>query len=230
MKLTGQVTSHLGATALTRSPSRATPEWRISPPAIATITACVGIEHPRGSWMLREQLDLIIWDQISGDRPGYFPQLEAACNDWHNFSLPGYPYKPDLLCHWWDSWHGGARQTVNYYKKAVPPLSAGVLARTYNCTATSFCTASSNQSLLVQYSEIHLNYAAVDNLSTAKRRFMFAHETGHTLGLWHHSSVLMNASVLSSPVGPTSTDYGSLPPCSGASTTWGIRCVFKFSL
>lgn len=70
----------------------------------------------------------------------------------------------------------------------------------------------------------------MDALSETKQTWAFAHEMGHGLGLKHHSntSMLMNP-VAVSVTGPTQSDYGSLPPCSGGATLYGVRCIYDLT-
>jgi len=176
----------------------------------------------RTTWITTHDIRLRLVNQFTNERPGWYANASAACDAWHNYRLPPAG-QPDIWCHWGAVYN----DTLVYEVWANPPLPSGVLARTYNCNTSGVCTALSTQSLNVWYSVIHMNMSAIDTLSSDQRTFMFAHEMGHTLGLWHHANVLMNAAVLSSPLGPTATDYGQLPPCSGAATTYGVRCVFN---
>lgn len=67
----------------------------------------------RLAWASGADLDLILWNQFTDLRPGWFGQAETACNNWHNYSLPADPTKPDLLCHW------NARGTEGLGKQSI---------------------------------------------------------------------------------------------------------------
>lgn len=148
--------------------------------------------------------------------------MQYACNGWHNFV--GSRSKGDIYCHW-EQQYGSYR--TNVYIK-LSELGTGKLGLTWNCNVNYYCSADKSQSMDVWYSEIWYDVSNVDILSQNQRRFLFGHELGHTLGLWHHTGdYLMNASVRSSPTLPTFTDYGRYPPCSDASSLYGPTCVFN---
>jgi hypothetical protein len=80
------------------------------------------------------------------------------------------------------------------------------------------------------YIELDIPQWNLKGLNATKRKYIVAHEMGHTLGLLHHDGTLMQSPGFPSPIpiGPTSTDYGAKPPCSGTYSTNGVRCVFNF--
>jgi hypothetical protein len=165
-------------------------------------------------------------DQFSAATPAWLPLAQTACNNWHNFSLPAAD-QPDIWCHW----SALPNDTYDYMKWSPTALPLGIYALTFNCDSSSFCSSSLSTSMWVWYSEIRMERANLAMLTDAQRTFIFAHEMGHTLGLAHHSNALMNTGGFPSslPQGPTSVDYGQLPPCSGAYSTFGVRCVFNIT-
>lgn len=74
-----------------------------------------------------------------------------------------------------------------------------------------------------------MNRLAIRGLSEAQKTSTFAHETGHALGLYHHDGAYLMNTTVTTINGPTSTDYGRNPPCSGAYSTYGVRCVFNLT-
>ncbi len=161
-------------------------------------------------------------DQIGG---GFTVNINEACNNWHNYS-PSTSGTGDIWCHpsavYGDSYV--------YFKLGtdVEILSwpIGALALTINCTTGGSCSGSSTQSQNTWYSEIKIAAGAVGPLNETQETWVFAHEMGHALGLWHHGgSDLMNPTV-NNFTGPNSTDYGLLPACSGAASTYGVRCIY----
>lgn len=161
---------------------------------------------------------ITLYNQFSHVRPSWLSQAETACNNWHNYTPSADP-AADIQC----QWQALPMDSAVYLKTA----SSGPLGVTWNCPSSGPC---SNQAIAmdVLYSEIYFNISAMDSQGTTGRTWAFAHEMGHALGLHHHSGVLMNPTV-NSYKGPTATDYGVKPPCSGAAGTGGVRCVFKIT-
>lgn len=162
---------------------------------------------------------LRVIDQIGGNLSS---PIATACNNWHNFSAPPAG-QSDIACHTSsfpnDTWD---------YIKNVGQMS-GIFALTWNCNTSSVCSASSAQSMNVWYSEVRADAAQIGGLNAAQRLYVFAHELGHTLGLAHHSGLLMTPGAIPNPPpgGPTTLDYGALPPCWGSYSGWGVRCIFN---
>jgi len=99
---------------------------------------------------------------------------------------------------------------------------------TWNCVSGA---CPSSNPVDIQWSEVYvtpsdLNCASCNNGQIAIS--IFAHEIGHTLGLDHHfdsGAVMQQSTTLQ---GPTSEDAGQLPPCSGSSSTLGVRCIYNW--
>jgi hypothetical protein len=178
------------------------------------------------------QVRLLFVDHFSSSGySSFLTYVQNACDVWHNYKLPA-SNQPDILCHWATI---GSDTYVHWYENSSLPT--GVFGLTYNCNNADppVCSASAGQSMNVWYSYVQFD---VDNMNTSfgldhtKRKFVMAHETGHTLGLYHHSDVLMHAGGTwpnPIPTGPTGTDYGQLPPCTGTYSSYGVRCVFNIT-
>ena len=180
----------------------------------------------RTSWITTYDVRLRLINQFTDERPGYYDNAVAACNNWHNFSLPPAG-QPDIWC----NWSAVYNDTLVYLVKANPPLPGAFYALAYNCDGSGFCSSSSGITMNVWYSVVHLNYTKMDAALEATKTMVFANEIGHTLGLYHHSANVLMEPNLAVPwsFGPTTTDYGQLPPCSGAASTYGVRCVFNLT-
>lgn len=163
----------------------------------------------------------------SGQYSWALSYAQIACNNWHNYRLPNGT-EPDIQCHW-----SSVSNDTYVHLTENEALPSGIYGLTFNCNSSATCSGSSFQTMNVWYSYSQFAFAnwVSDYVLYDKRTFVFAHEMGHTLGLWHHSGTLMASGSWPSPVptGPKATDYGTLPPCSGTYTSYGVRCVFDIT-
>jgi matrixin len=171
-------------------------------------------------------LNLVDW--FSAGQPGWLTNAESACNNWHNYVLAS---DNDIWCHW--DPYGASSVYLSNSTNGNHGLAQGILGITWNCPVTGPCVSTAT-AMNIWISSLFFNQSSgnMNSLTSTQRTSVFAHEMGHALGLFHHSntSYLMNPSIVSSPpTGPTSGDYGTLPACSGASSTYGVRCVYDFS-
>lgn len=181
----------------------------------------------RTTWTSSTRIvNLNLYNQFTDVRPGWYVNAEAACNNWHNY-IPSTPTN-DIWCHWAPS--GASAVYLPTATNGTHDLADGVYAVTWNCNTSGVCF-DTNTALNIWYSVVYLNTSgAMDGVSSDVRTKIFAHELGHTLGLFHHqvAGYLMRQGPYTTS-GPTAGDYGLLPACSGASTTWGVRCIYHFN-
>ncbi len=168
----------------------------------------------RSSWFSGDHtsVHLKIINELSN--ASLWSAAQQGCANWH--AAPGPQFCRDYA-YSNDSW---------VYFKRKDSLSAPTGVE-YQCRTDTGCTSSS-VAANVQWSEI---YQPIGNTNYPTILVpIAAHELGHALGLAHHSGggalmVQGNTSV----TGPTSTDIGPLPACSGTGGQSGVRCIFNAS-
>jgi hypothetical protein len=152
---------------------------------------------------------------------------QAASNAGSNWTLSAGPQNFSFTATPNDSW-----DYLNFCTDAINPCFPGVYGMTSNCDRWSQCDNTGTVPMNIWYSNVWFDATQMDPLNnTAKWTHVFAHEYGHTLGLNHHNvtGVLMNSSTSDySTLGPTNTDLGPLPPCTGTFGEGGIRCIYNF--
>ncbi len=110
----------------------------------------------------------------------------------------------------------------------VPGMTDTTAGITYICpVGGGACIPAAATAINILYADLYFNDDVFLNWGTPLRTHVFAHEIGHSLGLAHHSGpVLMRATASASYLGPTATDIGPTPPCSGGGK--GIRCIYNW--
>jgi hypothetical protein len=154
----------------------------------------------------------------------WYTAASNAATNWSTASGPQYvSFTPATN----DSW-----DYLKFCTDSISPCFPGVYGETQNCNTSNTCDNTGTVAMDIYYSNVWFDATQMDPLqSTAKWTHVFAHEYGHTLGLAHHNAtgVLMNGSTSDfSTLGPTATDIGPLPPCSGTSGQGGVRCIYNY--
>lgn len=157
-------------------------------------------------------------DDFSSSRPGWLSSAQTAVSNWA--SAPG----PQ-----WYTWSASSAYNkiyLHYSSTGSYGLTSSTLAITWNCTAGGYCNDTDNQAgMNVDWSDIYLNHNLLDGQTTTHVTNVFAHESGHAMGLYHNtsSSSLMYPYV-SNITTPASMDIGGFPGCSSGGA--GVRCVY----
>ena len=109
-------------------------------------------------------------------------------------------------------------------------LGATTLGITWICDTGGFCTSAPTSGMNIFKANVFMNANTLTPASAFARQWTAAHEMGHAMGVFHHSSTsyLMNPSV-GAVNGPAAGDIGAKPPCSGGSTAYGVRCIYNWN-
>lgn len=169
-----------------------------------------------------QSLKVRLVDHFSATQPNWWQAMNNAQDNWDAFSGPQSlsesDRSDDTYVHFYDS------------KTGSNGLTADAFGLTYNCNPSSVCFAT-NTAMDIYFSRIYLNRDKMNSLfiGTDDRTNVFAHEFGHTLGLFHHSST---SAALMYPIqqediqGPQFPyELGNTPVC-GSTGTFGIRCIY----
>lgn len=207
--------------------------------AIAMVTAPVALAGdtlPQGGngdcwragtpWMCRtnwtgrgSQIHMRIIDVLSDGE--LHNRADEACSNWN--SAPGPQF-----C----SWNAVAGDTWTYLK--INDNLGAPNGVTLNCTQSACPTSNGAGNIL--WSEIYVPHANTQNLQGCNGQFgfwatpVFAHEIGHAYGLAHHGTACSGVTLMtqgSGAHGPTGTDIGPFPGCSGGAGTGGVRCIYE---
>jgi hypothetical protein len=103
---------------------------------------------------------------------------------------------------------------------------------TYNCNSfyQTICSTAWRP-IDIEWSEVYIDPGEFAGLSDLHKAHLIAHEMGHTLGLAHHSGVLMQGGTFNDIYAPTETDLGSTTDCRLGTVPreqFGIRCIYGY--
>lgn len=106
----------------------------------------------------------------------------------------------------------------------------GKAGLTWNCNSAGYC-ADTDVAMNIYYSDVYINGTYMATAPDTSVQNVFAHESGHAMGLAHNfydSSALMYPIQRGNPPpqGPKSNDLGSYPGCAGGGL--GIFCIYAW--
>ena len=183
--------------------------WRYGDPTTCRLT-----------WSQNQWLFIRLIDQFSGQAAGWRPAADSAQTEWN---MAAGPQVLQWVPATGDSW-----VYLNYSWTGQHGLGPNTLAMTWNCDVTRYCS-NANGAMIIWWTDIYFNRDRMQR-PFAEQVNVFAHEIGHSLGLFHHvdQNRLMHptVSVIQGPRDPG--DIGRSPPCSIANE-WGIRCVYNWT-
>jgi hypothetical protein len=149
-------------------------------------------------------------------RPLWLPIAKAAAAAWNG--APG-PQFYSFTARSNDTWI-----YLNYAATGQHGLTSGLDGLTWNCIGT-YCS-DANVSMRVDYTDVYINHDLMDGDTNAHIQNVFAHESGHGMGLFHNFTdpAALMYPVKSNVGGPTTHDLGAFPGCNGSAQ--GINCVY----
>lgn len=159
-------------------------------------------------------------DQFSSSRPNYRTPADNAVNAWN--AAPGPQF------YHWASYPNDVWIYLNVSSTGNHGLTSSLAGITWLCPYPSgACESSLTQSIRFWYSNVYLNTSIVDCTcySDADRQHLWAHESGHGMGLAHNVSPSLSLMTDNySVVGPQVTDTGKYPGCSNSG--FGTNCIY----
>jgi hypothetical protein len=175
----------------------------------------------RSNWGWYEYMRIRVIDNFSWANPACGWLADSARYNWHTAS------GPQLV-----TWYGQENDRwmyLNYAWTGQQGLTWDYLGMHWGCDTSGWCT-NTGVAMVIWWSDIYINGERLPyDWYPDHTAWVFAHEIGHGLGLAHHDSyTLMNANYPGPIWGPTSTEAGNLPPCSGSTSSFGVRCVFEW--
>lgn len=171
-----------------------------------------------------QELRVRLIDYFSdGGQSAWRTAMLAAKSNWDVFSGPQSLSESDRAD---DTW-------VYLYDSVTGNngLAADSFGLAYNCNSSGWCTATAT-AMDIYFSKIFFNKDKMNSwfIGDDDRTNVFAHEIGHTFGLFHHLSTaaLMypyqnGQEDIQGPKYPY--EWGATPVC-GSTSTFGMRCIY----
>jgi hypothetical protein len=156
-------------------------------------------------------------DEFSGAQPTWVAPAQNAVLAWSNAPGPQF-YR----------WTSGNNYIYLWPSNTgYHSLTSNIFALTYNCVSGGYCSAAEDQpGLRVQWSDVYFNQDVMINDTAANIQHIFAHESGHAMGLKHNltdpNAVMYLASFAA--LGPNSHDIGAYPGCASGGN--GVNCIY----
>lgn len=158
-------------------------------------------------------------DQFSSGAPGWMTGGQAAVNAWN--SAPG-PQFYSFTAHSNDTW-----VYLNDSRSGQHGLTSNIGGITWTCDSSRNCYSDESRPINISWSDVYFNHDQLDGASNTYIQYIFAHESGHAMGLIHN--VTDRNSVMAYPyntdiTAPDANDIGGYPGCAAAG--FGIRCIY----
>lgn len=198
--------------------------WQDAAPLLCkTMYDCVPVAPYVNLDCPTQELRVRLLDYFSdGGQSAWRAGMLTAKTNWDNFAGPQSLSESDR-----------ADDTYAYLYDSVTGnngLTSGMFGLTYNCNSSGWCTPTAT-AMDIYFSKVFFNKDKMNSLFIGDddRANVFAHEIGHTFGLFHHNSTsaaLMYGLQQDDVQGPQYPyEWGSTPVCGGTST-FGIRCIY----